>query len=172
MELEEADSADSTPPLTGLHSELSQFIENMGLHYEDYGLARIAGRIIGLLLVSPRPISSEEMSEALQVSRSSVSTNVRTLLLADLIEKVSLPGERVDYYNISPETWQKGLELRLASILPLREVAQESLENLSEDHPGRQRLLEMIAWVDLVENLLQELNQKWQSYLEAPARPG
>jgi DNA-binding transcriptional regulator GbsR (MarR family) len=175
MELEEADNADSgdsTPPLIGGNSELSQFVENMGLHYEDYGLARIAGRIIGLLLVSPRPISSEEMAEALQVSRSSISTNLRTLLLAELIEKVSLPGERVDYYSISPETWQKGLELRLASILPLKEFAQEGLECLAEDHPGRQRLFEMMAWVDMVEEVIKDLNLKWQSYLEAPASPG
>ncbi len=86
VETDNADSGDSTPPLLGGNAELSQFIENMGLHYEDYGFARIAGRIIGLLLVSPRPISSEEMAEALQVSRSSISTNLRTLMLADLIE--------------------------------------------------------------------------------------
>lgn len=172
MELEEADSADSNPPLLSGNTALSQFVENMGLHYEDDGLPRIAGRIIGLLLVSPRPISSEEMAETLQVSRSSISTNLRTLLFADLIDKVSLPGERVDYYTVSPETWQKALELRLASFLPLRETAQEGLENLNENHPGRQRLEEMIEWVNMVEMVIQELNQKWQSHLEASARPG
>ena len=111
MDREDPDSTDSNPPIPGVNEALSQFIENMGLHYEDYDLPRIAGRIVGLLLVSQQPISSEEMAEALQVSRSSISTNLRTLLLAELVEKVSLTGERVDYYTISPETWQKSLEL-------------------------------------------------------------
>ncbi len=63
---------DSTPPL-GAHpvSEdrtledpaLSQFIENMGLQYEAYDVPRIGGRILGLLMVNPNPMTSEEMAE-------------------------------------------------------------------------------------------------------------
>lgn len=170
MDQEDADNnSDSPPPLIGENPVLSQFIENMGLHYQEYGFPRIAGRIVGLLLVTPRPISSEEMADALQVSRSSISTNLRTLLMAELIEKVSLPGDRVDYYELGSETWQKSLELRLAAILPLKEVAEEGLEGLVENHPARSRLKEMIAWVNLVENFVQRLQQEWQSIQETPA---
>jgi DNA-binding MarR family transcriptional regulator len=172
MQLDDPDSAERIPPLPGGNSALSQFIENMGLHYEGYDLPRIAGRIVGLLLVSPQPISSEEMAEALQVSRSSISTNLRTLMLADLIDKVSLPGERVDYYTISPTAWQNTLELRLAPLFPLRDVVSDGLEGLGPEDPCRQRLLDMIHWVDMVEETFQDLNQKWQSRLEAPPGPG
>ena len=65
MDYEETDSgSDSTPPLSGDTTTLSQFIENMGLHFEEYGVPRIGGRILGLLLASSRPVSSEEMSES------------------------------------------------------------------------------------------------------------
>jgi len=170
MEQEEADNnPDNPPPLIGENLLLSQFIENMGLHYQEYGLPRIAGRIVGLLLVTLRPISSEEMADALQVSRSSISTNLRTLIMAELIEKVSLPGDRVDYYVLGAETWQKSLEMRLAAVLPLKEMAEEGLECLENNHPARPRLKEMIVWVDLVENMVQRLQTEWQSIQEAPA---
>ncbi len=170
MEQESSDnSADQSDPLLGDRPGLSQFVENMGLHYQEYGLTRIAGRIIGLLLISPKPISSEEMAEALQVSRSSISTNIRTLLVWELVEKVSLPGDRVDYYVLGAESWQKSLEMRLAAVLPLRDVAEDGLEGLEEDHPARPRLNAMIAWVEMVEDFVQRLQNEWQSYQEAPA---
>ncbi len=172
IELEGSDNSAETPPIPEDSRSLSQFIENMGLHYQDYGIPRIGGRIMGLLLVTPRPVSSEEMAETLQVSRSSVSTNLRTLLMADLVEKVSLPGDRLDYYTLADDPWQKTLEMRLATVLPLKEVAEEGLEGMDERHPARRRLEEMITWVDMVEGMTLRLRQEWQSRQELPAGPG
>jgi DNA-binding transcriptional regulator GbsR (MarR family) len=144
----------------------------MGLLYQDYGVSRIGGRIVGYLLVTPRPVSSEEMAEALQVSRSSVSTNLRTLLMAELVEKVSLPGDRVDYYVLSDLAWQNTLEMRLAAILPLKELAEEGLEGLHPDHPARPRLQSLMDWVGMVESILQRTRDEWQSRSEVLAGPG
>lgn len=170
MESDSTDNqGDSSIPPIQITPELSQFIENMGLHFEDYDVPRIGGRILGLLLVSPRPISSEEMSEALQVSRSSVSTNLKTLSMTDMVEKVSLPGERVDYYVFAPEAWQQILEMRLAGILELKELAQQGLEGLEKDHPGRERIQEMMEWVDVVRRMMDKVTREWQSHREVPA---
>ncbi len=169
MERESRDHSTDQLPIPGDHRSLSQFIENMGLHYQDYGIPRIGGRIVGLLLVTPRPVSSEELAETLQVSRSSVSTNLRTLLMADLVEKVSLPGDRLDYYTLANDPWQKTLEMRLETIFPLKEVAEEGLTGIDDGHPARQRLEEMIAWVNMVEGMTQRLRQEWQSRQELPA---
>src|SRR4030095_3307174 len=117
MDSEETDNvADSTAPLSGETTTLLQFIENIGLHFEEYGVPRIGGRILGLLLASSRPVSPEEMSDLLQVSRSGVSTNLRTLLMTGLADRVSLPGERSDFYVFSKEAWEKSLEMRLDGI--------------------------------------------------------
>ncbi len=170
MESEQGDSAieGSKPPLIGDDDlALSEFVENMGLHYESYGVPRIGGRILGLLLVTPRPISSEEMAEALQVSRSSISTNLRTLLLTGLVEKVSLPGERVDFFEFAEDAWENALQLRLADILPLKELAEEGLEGLEPGSPGQQRLLEMMEWAELVNEFSQQLTLAWQSRRES-----
>jgi DNA-binding transcriptional regulator GbsR (MarR family) len=167
MDPKETDSAsDSTPPLIGDTSRLSQFVENMGLHFEEYGVPRIGGRILGLLLASSRPVSSEEMSEMLEASRSSVSTNLRTLLMTGLADRVSLPGERSDYYIFSDEAWEVILKIRLDRIESLREMAEDGLQGLQDHYPGRARLIEITAWADMVEKAYEGILKEWQSRKE------
>lgn len=85
-----------------LKPELQRFIENIAAIYEGYGIPRIGGRIFGLSLVYGEPLSAEDMSALLQASRSSISTNIRALMLNGWIEKVTFPGDRIDYFRFSP----------------------------------------------------------------------
>ena len=169
MDSEETDSAsESTPPLTGDTTKLSQFIENMGLHFEEYGVPRIGGRILGLLLASSRPVSSEEISEMLEASRSSVSTNLRTLLMTGLADRISLPGERSDYYIFSDGAWENILEIRLDRVESLREMAENGLQGVQDHHQARARLKEITAWADMVEKAYEGIIKEWQSRKEEP----
>jgi len=167
MEEEEADNPADSPPLRG-EQGLSQFIENMGLYYEAYDVPRIGGRFLGLLMVKPNPMTAEEMSEVLQVSRSSISTNLRTLQMTGLVELVSVPGDRRDYYLFSEEAWLRILEMRLEQILSMKEAAEEGLENLKEEHPARQRIKEMLEWTEMVQGAYKRMSNEWQSR-EVPA---
>ncbi len=169
MESEDTDSAsDSTPPLNGDLSPLSQFIENMGLYFEEYDVPRIGGRILGRLLAASRPISADEMAEALAVSRSSVSTNLRTLLMTGLADRVSLPGERNDLFVASDEAWEVILKIRLGRVESLREMAEDGLGGISDQHPARKRLEEILAWTDLVSKAYKGILEEWQSRKEEP----
>ena len=170
MDSEETDSAsDSTPPLTGNTTRLSQFIENMGLYFEEYGVPRIGGRILGLLLIASRPLSAEDMSEVLEVSRSSVSTNLRTLLLIGLADRVSLPGDRNDYCVFSDEGWEAILKIRLDRIESLREMAEDGMHEMQDHHPAWARLEELTAWTNMVEKAYEGIINEWQSRNEEPA---
>lgn len=170
MEPEETDSTDdSRSPLAGDKATLLQFIENIGLHFEEYGVPRIGGRILGLLLASSRPISPEEMADLLQVSRSSVSTNLRTLVMIGLADRVSLPGERSDFYIFADDAWTKSLEMRLDSIHALREMAADGLKGVNEQQPAYVRLAEILTWTEMVQAGFETMLQQWQSQKEEPA---
>jgi len=169
MESEEADSGDSNPPISGDLSTLAQFIENMGLHFEDYGVPRIGGKILGLLLVCARPVSPEEIAEVLQVSRSSISTNLRTLLMAGLADRITLPGERSDFYVLSDDAWESSLEMRLDGVQSLQEMVENGMQGLDDHHPGRKRLQEILEWSELVKQSYEKLISAWQSRKEEPA---
>jgi DNA-binding transcriptional regulator GbsR (MarR family) len=169
MEVDEADNpGDSTPPI-GVQPGISQFIENMGLHYEAYDVPRIGGRILGLLMANPNPMTSEEMSDILQVSRSSISTNLKTLQMTGLVERVSLPGDRCDYYVYSEEAWLRILEMRLEQVLSMKDAAEEGLQSLEEDHPAKQRIQEMLEWADMIKGAYERMSSEWQSRREVPA---
>ena len=96
-----------------MHRDVVKFIEQMGLHWEEDGLSRIAGRIFGLALVSPEPCSLDDIAATLKVSKASVSNDARMLHRMGLIERVSFAGDRRDYYQITRDSIERGIETKL-----------------------------------------------------------
>lgn len=86
-----------------LHAAEERFIEGMGLALEEDRLPRIAGRLVGLLILSPQPVRFDLLAERLRVSRGSISTNTRLLENMGVIERVTRPGDRRDYFQINEQ---------------------------------------------------------------------
>jgi DNA-binding MarR family transcriptional regulator len=99
-----------------------ELVERMGLHWELDGLPRIAGRIFGLLLLQADPCSLDDIAAALGVSKASVSVDARRLERLGLVDRVSRPGDRRDYYVIGEDLLAHALELRLESMRRLQDV--------------------------------------------------
>lgn len=59
---------------------------------------RIGGQIYALLFLGEEPLSLDEISEQLCVSKSNVSINIRLLEENNLVRKVWVRGSRKDYY--------------------------------------------------------------------------
>ncbi len=109
------------------------FIEKVGLYFEQIGFPRMGGRIFAWLLISESPQASmAELMEALQASKSSISSMTRLLIQVELIEVVSLPGVRRDYFRIRDDAWTKALKDRLAQAFTFRQLAAEGLVLLKD----------------------------------------
>ncbi|MBX6332617.1 MAG: MarR family transcriptional regulator [Gemmatimonadaceae bacterium] len=106
------------------------FIEEVGLRAEADGLPRIAGRLFGFLLLSPGPCSLDEIAEALGVSKGSVSTDARLLLRHGWLRRVSLPGDRRDYYEMAPDFFGGIVAYRLARWEALHDLVAEARHRL------------------------------------------
>lgn len=145
-------------------SEKAQFVEEMGLMFESVALPRMAGRIFGWLLISsPQQQSSSELAERLQASKGSISSMTRLLIQLSLIERVSLPGDRRDYFQIKPNSWSHMTEQRLAQITTFRKLAEKGLELIKGYPPQLQnRLQEMHDIHAFWERELPILNQRWE----------
>jgi DNA-binding transcriptional regulator GbsR (MarR family) len=147
-----------------MHRDVREFIERAGVLWQKDGLPRIAGRIFALTLISPDPCSLDDIAEALEVSKASVSTDARLLEMMGLIERVSLRGDRKDYYRITPLSLERSLEARvqrvhdfealLASGMQLPIPSPEVRERL-EDH-----LLAFEHMVKALERALEELRSR------------
>jgi len=89
---------------------VDDFIEGLGRSVQQDGLPRIAGRMLALLIVYGGPFSFAELARRLRVSRGSISTNARMLRELGLIERVSMPGDRRDYYRMSDTPYARLLQ--------------------------------------------------------------
>lgn len=103
-----------------------RFVERMGLLVEEDGWPRIAGRILGFLMVTPGECSLDDIASALGVSRASVSTDARRLLQGGMLERQSRPGDRRDYYRIAPESMRSSLRARIGRLRQYHELIQDA----------------------------------------------
>jgi DNA-binding transcriptional regulator GbsR (MarR family) len=140
------------------------FIEKVGLYFEQLGFPRMGGRIFAWLLISESPQASmAELMEALQASKSSISSMTRLLIQVELIEVVSVPGVRRDYFRIREDAWTTALKDRLAQALTFRQLADEGLALLKDSSPARkQRLQEMRRMYVFLERELAALVERWE----------
>ncbi|MFF3223402.1 GbsR/MarR family transcriptional regulator [Nocardia suismassiliense] len=79
------------------------FVEDFALVLERMGLVRMVGRAAGWLLVSDPPEQTfGQIADALQASKGSISSALKTLVTMRWVDKMSKPGDRKDYYAIRP----------------------------------------------------------------------
>jgi len=88
------------------------FIDRMGQAAESDGLSPIAGRLFAILLLTDEPRSLDELAETLGVSKASISTEARRLLERRVVERVTRPGDRRDYYALAPDFFAQIIRAR------------------------------------------------------------
>jgi len=148
-----------------LNNEKKRFIENIGLFFETQRLPRLAGRMVGYLLIcDPPEQTANEIGGMLEMSKGSVSTMTRLLMQMGMIEKVSPFGTRRDYYRIHPRASEQLLLARQDEFSQLRNLVSQGLAVLdNEDQTSQQRLIEMRAMcqlvVDEVPHLIEQLRK-------------
>lgn len=132
------------------------FVERMGMLAEEDGWSRIAGRILGYLTLAPEECSLDEIASALGVSRASVSTDARRLMQEGLLERLSRPGDRRDYYRLAPESLRSSLRARIERLRRYHELIKGALEGGVGGVEARQRLA---AWSGAHELILRTMDE-------------
>lgn len=143
-----------------MHPKTRQFIERVGVLSEAEGLPRIAGRIFGLLLVSPHDWSLDEMATALGVSKASISTDARRLELYGIVVRSSRPGDRRDYYAIAPNALRQSLERKLRGIRLFQEILRDARALPGTTAEVRDRLDQWGEWHNDVSKVMTALFAK------------
>lgn len=149
--------------------QLLHYVEEFGLFFAQFGLARTAGRMLGWLLVCDPPHQTmDELVEVLQVSKSSISTTSRMLIQSGLVSKVSFPGERKDFYRVSDDAWVQAWLSRNHQTIAMRQLADRGLALLPEAELDRRSRLETMR--DLYKFLEDELPKLTERWLEERAK--
>ncbi len=155
-----------------MEGSVQQFVERMGLMCEREGMPRGAGRLFGLLLVSDRACSLDDLTEELQASKASVSTNARMLEALGLIERVSALGDRRDFYRVGDDPWERMLRVaqgRWSEMIHLFDEAQRAFP--AERRVGCERLARAARFHRLLVDRVDGLIRSWrEQFCPAPHR--
>ncbi|WP_059103717.1 GbsR/MarR family transcriptional regulator [Shouchella shacheensis] len=82
------------------------FIHELSTNLHLYGITESVGRLYGTLLFEEEPLTLDEMSERLSMSKTSMSTGIRTLVEARMAKKVWQKGVRKDLYEGEDDWYQ------------------------------------------------------------------
>lgn len=147
-----------------MHEAVGDFVERIGLMMEADGMPRIAGRIFGYLLIHEGSYSLDELSDRLQVSKGSVSTNARQLEQLGVLERVSVPGDRRDYYRMEDDAWERMLQVAQRKWEVLRAQLTATAAALPEEmEAGRRRLIQAEQFHLLMIDGVDRMLERWRS---------
>lgn len=82
-----------------------KFIEAWGKLGSEWGINRTMAQVHALLLISPATLTTEEIMEALSISRGNANMTLRDLMGWGLVEKQHKAGERKEYFFADKNTW-------------------------------------------------------------------
>jgi len=82
-----------------------KFIEAWGKLGSEWGINRTMAQVHALLLISPVAMTTEEIMDALSISRGNANMTLRDLMGWGLIEKQHKAGERKEYFFAEKDTW-------------------------------------------------------------------
>jgi DNA-binding transcriptional regulator GbsR (MarR family) len=141
-----------------------QYVEDTADLMEEHGLPRMAGRIIGALLICTPPyMAHEELADQLQASKGSISMSTQLLVRLDIVERISLPGHRRHYYRLRKHLWSELLSTRTEHIQKHLKIVHDGLKLLeNEPSEAKMRLIELQVFSDFVLEALPEMAERWE----------
>jgi DNA-binding transcriptional regulator GbsR (MarR family) len=111
---------EKTVEKVGLPAAVERFILHWGDMGDQWGVNRSVSQIHGLLYVSDRPLTAEDIAAQLGMARSNVSNSLKELLSWELIRRVPVMGDRRDHFEAETDIWE--IAARIAAGRKQREI--------------------------------------------------
>ncbi|WP_018664428.1 GbsR/MarR family transcriptional regulator [Heyndrickxia acidiproducens] len=132
--------------------------QNMNL----YGVTPSVGRLYGMMYFHNEPLTLDEMKQELGMSKTSMSTSVRTLVDLKMVEKIWKRGVRKDLYLVEEDwyqtfinfftiKWRTGVHMNIQAI---QRSLQELRELRNKDHLSENLAHEIDIDIEKLNNAL------------------
>ncbi len=129
-----------------------QFISSWGAFGTHWGINRTMAQIHALLLVSPDPLTQDDIMEELNISRGNTNMNIRELINWGLVERVILPGERKEFFTAEKDIWKVVKQIVKERKKRELEPMMQLLDKL-EDVEGDKKDKKVKTFVDTVSSI-------------------
>jgi DNA-binding transcriptional regulator GbsR (MarR family) len=135
-----------------------QFISNWGAFGTHWGINRTMAQIHALLLISPDPLTQDDIMNELDISRGNVNMNIRELINWGLVDRVLLTGERKEFFSAEKDIWKVVKQIVKERKKRELEPMLQLLDKL-EEVEGDKRDKNVKAFVDTVSGIKKLGNQ-------------
>jgi Predicted transcriptional regulators len=120
-----------------LQTSKQKFIETWGALGSEWGINKSVAQVQALLLVSMDPISTDEIMEALTISRGNANMSLRQLMDYGIIYKKVIAGERKEYFVAEKDIWKWAVKIAMMrkqkEIDPVMNVLSELKEETNKN---------------------------------------
>ena len=89
-----------------LEETREEFVTQWGIMGAQWDINRTMAQIHALLMTSPNVMSTDEVMEALEISRGNAHTNLKDLVGWGLIRIVTKKGERKEFFGAEKDVWE------------------------------------------------------------------
>ena len=135
-----------------LQEARQQFISNWGAFGTHWGINRTMAQIHALLMISPDPLTQDDIMAQLDISRGNTNMNIRELINWGLVDRVILHGERKEYFTAEKDIWKVVRQIVKERKKRELEPMLQLLDKL-EDVEGDKRDKQVKAFTDLVSGI-------------------
>lgn len=141
-------------------------IHNFGHAYKAFGLSKLMGHVVALLISSDEPLSLDEITNTLQRSKGPISQIMRRLRDKNLIRRVWHINSRKDYYEIQPEIFENAFRNNHELIKANTRLAKQLRATVAKEKSKKLetlelRLKEMQRFYELTEKHNDNFLKEW-----------
>ena len=144
---------------------IERYINHWGEMGIRWGTNRTVAQIQALLYLSPKPLSSEEISILLSVAQSHVSTSLRELQNYGVVTMTHLAGDRNDYFESIHDVWElfrviieQRKQKELSPTLKMLKECSIAIEEEDRAHQvTRDRIHNMYSFVTSINNWYEKI---------------
>lgn len=171
-------------PQESLEKTRADFVEFWSEMAHAWGINRSMAQIHALLYVHPESMTTDQIMEALGISRGTANMNLHELIHWGLIQKVHKEGDRKDHYIAEADVWEivscivRNRQER--EIAPVQRKMSELLDayhvdsSLEESEEVHQRMKNVLEFIEMFERfstaITPYIKGKHQQYLKTLVR--
>ncbi|MFT6111291.1 MAG: DNA-binding transcriptional regulator GbsR (MarR family) [Bacteroidia bacterium] len=123
-----------------LNDQQQKFVHTWGTLGTNWGINKTMAQLHALLMISEKPLCTDEMMDMLTISRGNTNMNVRALVEWGLVSKEMISGDRKDFYSAKKDIWvvarqiakqrrKRELEPVIAALVGLKKETENNQEN-------------------------------------------
>ena len=131
-----------------------KYIHTWGSLATSWGINKTMAQVHALLLASTKPLSADEIMEALKISRGNVNMNVRALIDWGIVRKELVVGERKEFFVADKDIWELFKQVtkerkkrEIEPVLKILDALKSGVEEDSEEAETFKKLMNDLSTV-------------------------